>query len=189
MPVYLFTFHGRGTWMPDHPRGYVHPKRGLQPCDPVMGANYRRNQREPAVFFDAEHQRVIIEASRRAAPFLDITIHAVANEPTHSHVLASWKHDRVASSLRRSLRRALSITLNEAFGKRDWFAEKPPLRRVRTYDHLDYLVLKYLPEHKGEHWEDPQTVARCERRDAQRTVSVKLRKRRTKKRGTRKPND
>ena len=37
MPVYLFTFHAYGSWLPDNPRGYVRRKEGIQPQDVPLG--------------------------------------------------------------------------------------------------------------------------------------------------------
>jgi hypothetical protein len=43
MPCYLFTYHGHGTWLPDHARGYVRRKVGVLAADVEMARNYRGN--------------------------------------------------------------------------------------------------------------------------------------------------
>ncbi|MEM1355661.1 MAG: hypothetical protein AAGH88_12345 [Planctomycetota bacterium] len=45
MPVYHFTFHAYGTWMPDHAKGYVRRKLGILPPDAKMAEQYRRNMK------------------------------------------------------------------------------------------------------------------------------------------------
>ena len=187
MPVYLFTFHGRGTWMPDHARGYVHRQRGLQPSDPHLAAAYRSRQHEPEVRFTIEQQKLIVDTAAATGPFLDARVRVVTCDPTHGHVLLSWKHSKGWPAMRRSIRTALSRSLNAIFGKRDWFAENPSRKQVRDFEHFDYLVLAYLPRHRAAMWRDANTVERAEARDALRPVSVTKRRRRTRKRGESKP--
>src|SRR5437762_2808624 len=122
MPCYLFTLHGKSTWMPDHHHGYVHRTHGLQPIDKDMATAYRRNQRASAAYFTPDIQQCLIDAALRAVPFLQATAHAIANEPTHVHVMLGWSHDRSWESVRRSLRTAVSKALNDRFGRREWFA-------------------------------------------------------------------
>ncbi len=155
MPCYLFTFHGHGTWMPDHPRGYVHRTQGLQPTDPRMADAYRANQREPAVVLTDAIQTVIIDTAKHAAKHLDAELCAIACEPTHTHILLSWRHHRAWKSMRTSLQSALSRALNAAFDKRTWWAENPSRKRVKDHEHFDHLMLEYLPSHRGRQCYDP----------------------------------
>ena len=60
MPCYHFTYHGYGTWMPDHLQGYVRRKVGVLPADQHLAECYRKNQREAVVYFDERVQRVIV---------------------------------------------------------------------------------------------------------------------------------
>jgi hypothetical protein len=131
MPCYLFSFHGYGTWMPDHRRGYVHRTQGLQPQDDEMAAVYRANQRFASVTFDAVMQEHLIGAARHAGVCLDATVHCVGTEPTHLHILLSWRHDRDWQAMRRSLRAGLTRAMNERFGKRPWFSQNSSRRKVK----------------------------------------------------------
>lgn len=164
MPRYLFTFHAHGTWMPDHPRGYVHRTRGLQPFDPEMADAYRSRQREPPICLTKAVQRTAIAAAQQAVRHLDATLHAIACEPTHVHVLIGWRHDRSWKSMRTSLQSALTRTLNEQFEKRVWWAENSSRKRVKDYAHFDYLMIEYLPKHRGEQWLNPEDLTRSARR-------------------------
>jgi len=164
MPCYLFTYHGHGTWMPDHRRGYVHRQGGLQPPDAAMGQAYRRNQREPKAVFTPAIQSVLVEAARGAGDFLTAKVHAVATEPTHVHVLVSWRHERTWKSMRTSLRSAMTRALNARFSKRTWFADSPSRKRVRDRAHLDHLLLEYLVQHGGVTWLNASDVARARQR-------------------------
>lgn len=149
--------------MPDHPRGYVHRTRGLQRSDPNMGEAYRANQRGGTVYLISVMQRTIIATTREAMKHLDAELHAIACEPTHTHVLMSWKHDRVWKSMRGSLQSALSRALNKHFGKREWWAENPSRKRVKDREHFDYLMGEYLPKHGGEQWYDADDLAKSQR--------------------------
>ena len=54
--------------------------------------------------------------------------------------------------MRASIRSALTRALTEAFGKRKWFSDTPSRKRVRDQEHFDYLILEYIPKHKGITW-------------------------------------
>lgn len=66
MPCYLFTYHGHGTWLPDHPRGYVRRKVGVLATDDQMAVCYRSNLQVEAVNFSRDIQRVLIDAALEA---------------------------------------------------------------------------------------------------------------------------
>lgn len=39
MPVYLFTFHSHGSWLPDRTQGYTRRQQGILPADPYMAGH------------------------------------------------------------------------------------------------------------------------------------------------------
>jgi REP element-mobilizing transposase RayT len=138
--------------MPDHRRGFVRRGEGIQPPDINLANAYRSKRDEPTVIFTPAIQRLLVDTARKTGEHLDATIHAVATEPTHAHVLVSWSHDRDWKSMRASIRSALSRGLNEQVEKRNWFADSPSRKHVRDYEHFDYLMLTYLPKHGGAKW-------------------------------------
>lgn len=152
MPVYLFTWHAHGSWMPDRRRGYVKRGQGILPADERMAERYRDRARQPAVVFTTAIGRIMIDTVRQACAHLDCTAHAIATDSSHLHVLVSWRHDRPWRSVRRSIRFALTKRLNEQVGPQRWFSTGASRRRVRDREHLDYLVSKYLPGHRGAGW-------------------------------------
>ncbi len=182
MPTYLYSFHGYGTWMPDHRRGFVKRGRGVQPTNPRLASAYRSNQREPTAHFTDEVQRIIVEAARDAAEHLDAVLHIVATDPTHAHLLLSWRHDRPWHSMRRSVKYALTHALKERVERRTWLSEGASRKRVRGHAHFDYLLLAYLPDHVGVCYRNETSVAAAEQRDAAREPSVVERFRRFKER-------
>lgn len=165
MSVYLFTYHGHGTWMPDRRRGYVHRTRGLQPADANMAAAYRANQRDEPVLFDDAMYALLIETARGAGGFLDAVIHAAFAEPSHFHVLASWRHSREWKSMRSSIRSALTRAMNQRFGKRDWFADTPSRKWVKDRAHFDFLVTQYSQKHRGAVWCRPEDLKAARERE------------------------
>jgi len=54
MPVYHFTFHAFGTWLPDHPKGYYKHGKSWRPPDPKKAQQYRDNMHQPAVDLNAQ---------------------------------------------------------------------------------------------------------------------------------------
>lgn len=164
MPCYMYSYHGRATWMPDHRRGFVQRGKGIQPTNEDLANSYRRHRDEPAVSFTAPIQRLLVDAARAAGDHLEATVHAVATEPTHLHVLVSWDHERDWKSMRASIRSAMSRRLNEQVERRNWFADTPSRKRVRDREHFDYLMLTYLPKHHGAKWFSDADVQAAKRR-------------------------
>ena len=172
MHVYMFTYHGHGTWMPDHRHGFVRRGQGVQAPDRSLAKLYRDKQRLPAVVFTPPMQDTVARTLSDAGRFIDATVHGVSVDPTHVHVLVSWKHDRVWKSMRRSLRTAASKALNAAHGRRDWFADQPSRKCVRSAEHFDYLLLEYLPKHGGVVWRRAISVDKAQQRDGASPISV-----------------
>jgi len=94
MPVYLFTLHAYGSWMPDRTQGYVHRTKGLQTADQALAQHYRGRQSQPATRFQEQHQQHALAILQSACPHLDATLHGYAGDPSHLHLLVSWDHDR-----------------------------------------------------------------------------------------------
>ena len=155
MPVYHFTFLAYRSWSPSHAKGYVRKKVGVLPRDPEMAASYDRQAKQAAALFDDELQGVLIEGAQDICDRRNWTIHAVATEPTHIHLLVSWSDDsleweHVQVTLKRLLGMMLSKHLNVK-GKR-WFVRKYSRKHVKDREHFDHLVNEYFPKHKGRLW-------------------------------------
>jgi REP element-mobilizing transposase RayT len=154
MPCYLFTYHGHGTWLPDHQRGYVRRKEGVLATDVQMASHYRSNLQDNAIEFTREMQQVMIDALQEACSFQDLRGHYVATESTHVHILVSWNTNKTWEDVRRGLRNSLTRQVNRAFEKREWFSKQPSRKRVADRKHFDYLVETYLPRHRGLKWRE-----------------------------------
>ena len=154
MPCYLFTYHGFGTWMPDHPRGYVKRKVGILAPDPHMAEHYRKNQLQETVDFGSTEQSLMIDEAVKAFEFQGLRGHFLATDPTHLHVLVSWRSSKTWKAVRQSLRSSLSRRLNQELGPRSWFAKQPSRKRVTERQHFEHLVRNYLPTHRGLKWQE-----------------------------------
>ena len=162
MPCYLFTFHAYRSWMPNHRRGYTRRGVGYVAFDPVMNARYvARAGAEPTVF-DARLQATVVTHLLDLPMHVPVRLHAVTTEPSHIHVLLSWRLDRGWLSLRTSVKTSLTRFLRERSD------DRRPLRlsrgasrkRVVARDHFDYLMTQYLPKHAGVCWfEDKGWIA------------------------------
>ncbi|MEX2672727.1 MAG: hypothetical protein WD294_11530 [Phycisphaeraceae bacterium] len=155
MPVYLFTYHGYGTWLPDRQPGFVHYRQGLQARSKDMAGAYRQQQTSSKAVFDGAAQQVIVRTVREAALHLEATLHAVSADTTHVHLLISWKHGRGWRAMRTSVKSALTRALNAQIATRAWFSKGASRKRIRDRSHFDYLMHRYLPRHKGKRWFRP----------------------------------
>jgi REP element-mobilizing transposase RayT len=152
MPCHLFTYHGHGTWLPDHARGYVRRKVGVLPTDVEMAQNYRRNQTHATVTFGPERQAMLIEGVLHACSCIDVRCHAIATDRSHIHLLLSWKHERSSRSISQAIKTSLTRRLNEKYESRIWFSKGGSQKRVKDHEHFAHLMNVYLPRHQGITW-------------------------------------
>jgi REP element-mobilizing transposase RayT len=160
MPCYHFTFHGHGTWMPDEDDGYVTRDEGRLPQDTLMAAHYRDLMVESEVTFTEDLEKTMIDEVHIAAEKQSFRVHYVATEPTHIHILVSWKDDRPFEKLRASIRQSISRRLGKDYERRTWLSEGGSRRKVSSQEHFDYLVTIYLPKHGGWKWSEEKGLFR-----------------------------
>jgi len=157
MPVYMFTFHAYGSWMPDHPRGYAQRGAGILPPDSGMADRYRRRMKQPETTFTRARQRILVEGSIDIGERRSWRPHAVGTDRTHVHILMSWTDQKTAwPFVRDTLKRLLGMMLSQAEDVRGvrWFSRKGSRKRVRDRGHFEYLITSYLPDHPGVFWSE-----------------------------------
>ncbi len=138
--------------MPNRPRGYVRRGEGVLPSDPDEARRYGKRAKYEAVVFDAAVQQVLIDAACESCDRQGYTLHFVATEPTHVHLLVSWRSRRSWLRVRTGLKQSLTRQLNRRPGRRLWFAASGSRKRVKDQAHFEYLVNDYLPNHRGLQW-------------------------------------
>ena len=154
MPCLLFTFHAYGSWLPDHPDGFVHWKEGAQTPDDNLAVSYKSKMKEPEAQFGEALQLLAIAESQAAARFQKFRLHAVATEPTHLHALLSWSDDRPPTRISESLKKSLTLRLRSEIAERTWFSKGGNERVVKDLKHLERLITEYLPSHSGWKWDE-----------------------------------
>jgi hypothetical protein len=152
MPCYLFTYHAYGTWLPDRKRGYVKRREGILPTDTREGARYRAAMKESAAEFDSRAQQALIDAIIESQARQSFLAHYVATDPTHGHVLVSWRDDREWLHVRSIVKGSISRFMKQECDERTWLSEGASRKRVKDRAHFDYLVMRYLPSHRGWKW-------------------------------------
>lgn len=155
MPVYFFTYHAYGSWMPDHPRGYAQEGEGYQPTNDELADAYRDAQKFEAVEFDAETERFLIEVVMDVCTRRAWCLHGAATEPSHLHALVSWRDGKRWRDVRGKIKNILSLELSKRFGTkgRPWFVVGASRKRVKERAHFDYLMVTYIPKkHRGWRW-------------------------------------
>ena len=93
MPVYLFTFHAYGSWMPDHKDGFTQQDKGYQPTNPAIAYAYREAMEFPPFEFDHSTQRFMLEISQDVCHRRGWKLHHGATERTHLHDLVGWRDE------------------------------------------------------------------------------------------------
>jgi REP element-mobilizing transposase RayT len=138
--------------MRDKEKGYVQRKKGIKPKNESMARRYRANQQQTTVLFSTAQQHVVAATLRVAGEHLSATVHCIAVEPTHMHIVLSWTHTRDRLSMSASVKTAVSRQLNESYGKRTWLVKNALRKQVKDREHFDYLLREYLPSHRGLFW-------------------------------------
>ena len=161
MPVYHFTVHAYRSWRPDHPRGYVQRDKGYLPSDPNMADRYdERAGQEPNRFDDRTVQEVLVIGCIDICRRRGWRLHGVATDPTHLHWLVSWPGFTEWGEVLQVTKNVLALLLNrvtEQKGRR-WFVRNGSRKRVADRGHLDYLLGRYLPDHRGPFWREGHAV-------------------------------
>jgi len=156
MPCYLFTYHAYGTWMPDRKEGFVQRRHGILPTNKRLAAVYREHMKEDRIRFDQKTQRRLIELVHDSCRHQQCRVHFVATDPTHVHVLTSWRSERSWQRTRSQIKTSMTRGMNQCAGRRTWFAKSASRRQVQRQEHFEYLVNHYLPRHRGWKWSETQ---------------------------------
>lgn len=92
----------------------------LAPADPELEAWAREHAKFEPVELTLEQRKLIEEAIRDLAQRYDWTIHAMAPQKDHVHAVISAARD--GNQLRDAIKAVASRWLNQAYGKRPWWA-------------------------------------------------------------------
>ena len=154
MPCYLFTLHAYRSWNADHPRGFVQEAGKIEPPNARLARFYNSRADQPRVLFGPSRQQILIWIIYDACMRRNWRLHAVATEPTHVHILVSWKSDEPWRDVRHCIKLLCSLMLGRKCGMRGrkWFVRMGSRKRVRDRAHFDHLVNRYLPKHGGMRW-------------------------------------
>jgi len=97
-------------------------------------------------------QDILIDEAKTLVGFQRLRLHAVATEPSHVHLLVSWRDERHWKNIRDKVKESLSRRLNRELGREQSLSEGASRRHVEDQDHFNYLMYVYLPSHSGKKW-------------------------------------
>jgi REP element-mobilizing transposase RayT len=155
----MFSYHAYLSWLPDRARGYVRRDEGVLPRDLDMADLYARNAKHDGVCLDEPLQRALIEEAMTACSKQGYRLHGAATDPSHVHLVVSWKSTKSWMQVRSGIKSSLSRRLNTERKSRAAQSDVGPSlsrgasrRHVCNRDHFDYLLTEYLPDHRGLQW-------------------------------------
>lgn len=122
-----------------------------------MAGRYERHARSQPVRFEPDVQRILVEGARDICQRRDWRLHQVATDPTHVHLIVSWRDDALSwKHVHDTFKRLLGMMLAKRTGERGrrWFVRKGSRRRVRDREHFEHLMTQYLPRHRGLAWSE-----------------------------------
>ena len=130
-----------GSAKPHVDRKHNEYKSPLAPADPELEARSRASASDTEVSLTVPQRKVVEEAIRDVAERYGWTIHAIAIQSDHGHVVISAP--RPGDQLREALKAVASKRLNKQFGKRRWWAEGGSDKYLWERDYFDNAV-KYV---------------------------------------------
>ena len=121
-----------------------------------LGGIIHTYQKFDPVNFDEGMQKVLIAGGHDVCTRRAWRPHAFGTDPTHAHYLISQRGYFDFLEVRRKLKNILSLFLGRYTGEtgRPWFAADGSSKQVKDQDHFDYLVNRYLPDHRGVFWKE-----------------------------------
>jgi REP element-mobilizing transposase RayT len=146
--------------MPDHPKGYVKRGHGIQLPDEDEAERYRNAAQHEKFDLTDALQRLLIDEAQRACGFQSLRLHLVTTEPTHVHVLVSWKSDKSWERVRDGLKSSFSLAIrrflkaHECVSNRPFFSHGSSRKRIRNRKHFDHWMNTYGPSHRGWKWRE-----------------------------------
>ena len=144
MPLYPMAFHltwgTKGTRLhgsrkPHVDRDHNEYRGPLAPTDPEREQDSRDRMQGDPVYLTVEQRKLIVEAIRDVARRYGWTIHSIAVQSDHVHVVITACRD--GEELRDALKAVASRALNKIFGKHDWWAEKGSARYLWERDYFE----------------------------------------------------
>lgn len=156
VPVYHITLHAYRSWSPSHPRGYTIRGKGYQPPDPARAEDYDDRARFSKVTFDQRIQEILVLGSWDICRRRGWRLHGVGTDPTHVHLVVSWRGFAPWRDVMEKLKNVLSFLLGRITGSpgRKWFVVNGSRKRVMNRAHLDHLLTVYLHSHRGVFWSE-----------------------------------
>jgi REP element-mobilizing transposase RayT len=87
-------------------------------------------------------------------------LHAVATEPSHVHLIVSWKQFIPWQEVRQRIKNVLSYLLGRVMSQngRQWFVREGSRKRVLDREHFDHLIRQYFPRHRGLSWREGEAL-------------------------------
>lgn len=122
---YHITWGAYGARLPGSPKPHVNQNNNeygtpLAPTDPIREADAREIMPSDPVRLTIEQRKCVEEAILSGAVKYNWTIHAVAPQTDHVHVVITAF--RRGDELREALKAAASRLLNQRYGKQRWWA-------------------------------------------------------------------
>ena len=111
-----------GSSKPHVDRDHNEYGTSFAPTDPHREDESRARMNGDPVSLSPEQRAVVEQAIRDVAGCYEWTIHAIAVQSNHVHVVITAF--REGEGLRDALKAVASRALNKSFGKREWWAEK-----------------------------------------------------------------
>jgi hypothetical protein len=152
MPVYHYTFHAYGTWLPDRAEGYTPYHAGWQPPDASRADQYRSSMDQHPSRFSSAVQELALKTLRDGEPLQNYKLYVFASDQSHLHAVVAWRDDREPTRVQSQIKSSLTRALNNHMGKRKWIARGAGKTPVKDEEHLNHLAHAYLPSHSGVFW-------------------------------------
>jgi REP element-mobilizing transposase RayT len=124
-----------GSTKPHVDRDHNEPGGPLAPRDPERETDSRDRMRGEPVHLTVEQRKVVESAITDLARRYEWTIHSLASQSDHTHVVITAF--REGGALRDALKAVASRALNKHFGSKTWWAEKGSAKYLWERDYFE----------------------------------------------------
>lgn len=110
--------------------------------------------------FDNDIQEILILGAHDICSRRSWRLHAVGTDPSHVHIVVSWRGYLPVKEAIRQLKNVLSYLLGKTLNERGrrWVVTNASRKRVMNSKHLTHLIETYLPDHPGLFWREGQPL-------------------------------
>ena len=151
---WLLTWTTKGTWVPGDRRGWVKGAPGnlpgcdLEPGDDGLRTWSLQQMVGRPVWLTQQQAEMVMESFQETAKLQGWWLGAAAVMANHVHLVVTVDGDPEPGTLVLRLKNYASRSLNQAFGRQDWWTARGSTRKLDSLESIN-AAMRYVIEQPG----------------------------------------